>query len=283
MPRLFVLGSSGWIPTLARQTVAHMIETRRGLIFLDCGSGIARLHDPLFQEMLKRHQRALVLLSHWHHDHIEGLAALPFFLGHMEVTLAGPGPEISGEKAADILARFGGAPLLPKPLPDWSELFSGGFNIVDLRPGKQNIGGEKVEVIVQPHTHPSVGLRVRDVAYITDTAERSESAAFAKGAALLLHDAWLDNEGAAEDGPNALVHASGSGAARVARAAEAKHLVLTHLNPAYDVARLERMFLAAAAIHPATQLASDMATFSFTGGDEAPSPTAAEPTESDAG
>lgn len=280
MPRLFVLGSAGWIPTLARQTVAHMIETRRGLIFLDCGSGISRLHDPLFQEMLKRHQRALVLFSHWHHDHIEGLAALPFFLGHMEVTLAGPGLEISGEKAADILARFGGAPLLSRALPDWSGRFSGGFHIADLRPGKQTVGGEKVEVIVQPHTHPSVGLRVRDVTYITDTVERAESAVFAKGSALLLHDAWLDNEEASAGGSAASEHSSASGAARVARTAEAKQLVLTHLNPGYSTARLERMFLAAAAIHPATQLGADMASFSFTAGDETPA-AASERAEAD--
>jgi ribonuclease BN (tRNA processing enzyme) len=270
------------MPTLARQTVAHLIETRRGLVFLDCGSGIARLHDPMFKEMLQRHQRALVLLSHWHQDHVQGLAALPFFLGHMEVTVAGPGPQITGEKAADVLARYGGAPLLSQPMPEWGGLFRGGFEIVDLRAGKQNVGGEKVEVIPQPHTHPSIGLRVRDVSYITDTVERDESIAFAKGSAVLLHDAWLDNEGHAAAGAEALAHSTATGAARIARAAEARQLVLTHLNPAYDVARLERMFLAAAAIHPATQLATDMASFSFTAADDAAPAAPPERVEIDA-
>ncbi len=259
MPRFHVLGSSGWVPTLARQTCCYLVETRRSLIFLDCGTGISRLHDPMFRGLLQKHRRAIVLLSHWHHDHIEGLQALPLFLGHMAVTVAGPGREICGESAADILARFGSAPLLPEPLPHWGKRFEGGFSIVELKPGRNTVDGERVDVIAQPHTHPSAGLRVRDVCYITDTVERPESIAFAAGSALLAHDAWMDRSDEVGGGPDTQAHSSAEGAARVAAGAKVGALVLAHLNPRYDAARLERMFLEAAAIFPATHLGTDMA------------------------
>lgn len=263
MPRFHVLGSGGWVPTLARQTCCHLVETRRSLIFLDCGTGISRLHDPMFRAILQRHRRAIVLLSHWHHDHIEGLQALPLFLSHMSVTVAGPGRDICGESAAAVLTRFGSAPLLSEPLPHWGERFAGGFSIVDLKPGKNSVDGERVDVIAQPHTHPSAGMRVRDVTYITDTVERPESVALAAGSALLVHDAWLDREDAVAGGPETLAHCSAEGAARVAASAKVSALVLTHLNPRYDSVRLERMFLEAAATFPATHLGTDMSSLQF--------------------
>lgn len=271
MPRLHVLGSGGWIPTLARQTCCYLLETRRALLFLDCGTGISRLHDPMFQAVLARHRRAAVLLSHWHHDHVEGLHALPYFLRHHEVTIAAPSREVSGFDPLEVLGRFGGKPLLPHPLPDWMDRFAGGFSVQELKPGANVVAGEDVEVAVQPHTDPSLGFRVRDLCYVTDTCDRAETAAFAEKAVILIHDAWLDREGIREDPEAARVHGTGEGAARLARDAGVQDLLLAHLNPAYDGARLERLLFEAAAVFPRASLASDMSVFRIaeTGEEEA--------------
>jgi ribonuclease BN (tRNA processing enzyme) len=258
MPRLYVLGSGGWIPTLARQTCCYLLETRRGLVFFDCGTGVSRLHDPLLKEVLSRHRRAAVLLSHWHHDHVEGLHYLPFFLRSMEVVLGVPAREISGFDPKELLARFGGRPLLPHPLPEWSGRFAGGFQIQELRPGPNIIHGQEVQVMVQPHSDPSMGFRVRDVVYVTDTCDRPETSTFAARSSLLIHDSWLDRQGVPESPEDARWHGTAEGAARLAREAGCQDLLLAHLNPAYDAQRLDRLLFEATAIFPRSALAADM-------------------------
>src|SRR5262245_19259222 len=111
MPKLFVLGGGGWIPTARRLTNCYLIETRRSAILLDGGVGAARLLDPMLQAVLSRVPRALVLLSHYHHDHVEGLHYLLHFLRDHEVTLAAPPSSVTRASAADVLARYGGTPL----------------------------------------------------------------------------------------------------------------------------------------------------------------------------
>jgi ribonuclease BN (tRNA processing enzyme) len=258
MPRFFVLGSAGWIPTPQRQTSCYLLETRRSLVFFDLGTGVSRLHDPMFKELIARHRRAVILLSHWHHDHIEGLPMMPFFLSNLEVALAVPGPSITGFRAAEVLGRYGGKPLLPTPLLDLDSKFPAGFSVVELHAGTNKVLGETIQVLPQPHSDPSIAFRVRDVTYVTDTKDRPETVEFARKSALLIHDAWLDRAGVEAEPADAAVHGTAEGAARIAHEAGVKDLVLGHLNPAYDAARLDRMLFEAATIFPKAVLAADM-------------------------
>ena len=260
MPKLYVLGGGGWIPTARRLTNCYLIETRRSAILLDCGVGAARLLDPMLQAVLARVPRALVLLSHYHHDHVEGLHYLLHLLRDHEVTIAAPPSSVTRASPAEVLGRYGSTPLLPKPIATWREQFPRGFEIVELKEGKNQVAGETVEVLGQPHSDPSVALRVRDVAYVTDTAARKESVPFAKSAAVLIHDAWLDPEDEAAGHPDLAHHGTAVGAARIAAEAQPGQLLLGHLNPRYDASRLERMLVAAMQIFPRTRLADDFAT-----------------------
>jgi ribonuclease BN (tRNA processing enzyme) len=261
MARLYVLGGGGWVPTAKRSTSAYLLETRRAAILFDCGAGAARLGDPMLKAVLKRVPRVLVLLSHYHHDHIEGLSYLPFFLRGHETTIACPPSKVTGVAATEALGRFGGSPLLPKPILGWSSQFEKGFEIVELREGRNRVLGEAVDVSAQPHSDPCVAFRVRDVVYVTDTTARPETAAFAKDAAILVHDAWLDAEDQAAGHEDLRVHGAAEGAAMIARDARARILVLGHLNPSYDEARLERMRFDASKIFPETHLADDFRIF----------------------
>jgi ribonuclease BN (tRNA processing enzyme) len=279
MPKLFVLGGAGWIPTARRLTNCYAIETRRSLILLDCGVGASRLMDPMLQAVLKRVPRALVLLSHYHHDHVEGLHYLLHILRDHEVTIAAPPSKVAGGKPADILGRFGGTPLLPHPITKWADRFAKGFELVELAVGANKVAGEEVTVIAQPHSNPSIGIRVRDVTYVTDTVVRPESAALAKRSAILIHDAWLDVEDEEARHEDLANHGTAAGAARIALEAQVEQLILGHLNPAYDAARLERMLVAAMQIFPRTRLADDFATFDIkeAAEEKAPAPTIVPP------
>ncbi len=257
MARLYVLGGGGWVPTAKRSTNCFLLETRRSAILFDCGAGAARLGDPMFRAVLKRVPRVLVLLSHYHHDHIEGLHYLPFVLKDHEVALACPPAKVTGIAPPEALRRFGGRPFLPRPFSEWGAIFPKGFEVVELREGRNRVLGESVEVAAEPHTDPCVAFRVRDVVYVTDTTARPETASFAKDAAVLIHDAWLDAEDQEAQHQDLKVHATAAGAAIVARDAGARELVLAHLNPAYDEARLERLRFDAAKIFPRAHLADD--------------------------
>jgi ribonuclease BN (tRNA processing enzyme) len=261
MPKLFVLGGAGWIPTARRLTNCYAIESRRSMILLDCGVGAARLLDPMMQAMLARVPRVLVLLSHYHHDHVEGLHYLLHILRNHELTIGAPPSKVACGKPGDILGRYFSSPLFPHPIARWSDRFPKGFELVELAEGRNKIAGEDVDVIAQPHTDPSIGLRVRDVTYVTDTIVRKESVAFAKRSAVLIHDAWLDPEDEAAGHEDLAVHGTAVGAARIAADAQVDQLLLGHLNPRYDAARLERMLVAAAQVFPKTSLADDFATF----------------------
>jgi ribonuclease BN (tRNA processing enzyme) len=261
MPKLFVLGGGGWIPTPRRLTNCYAIETRRSVILLDCGVGAARLLDPMFQAMLARVPRVLVILSHYHHDHVEGLHYLLHILENHEVTIAAPPGTVTLGRPAEILGRFGGSPLLPHPIATWGERFPRGFELVELSEGSNHVAGEKVDVVAQPHSDPSIGIRVRDVAYVTDTIVRRETVPFVLRSGVLIHDAWLDPEDEEARHPDLATHGTAVGAARIAAEAQVQQLVLGHLNPRYDAARLERMLVAAAQVFPTTRLADDFATF----------------------
>ena len=61
--------------------------------------------------------------------------------------------------------------------PSWRDCFPRGFELVELKEGRNQVAGETVEVLAQPHSDPSIGIRVRDVTYVTDTVVRKESVA----------------------------------------------------------------------------------------------------------
>jgi ribonuclease BN (tRNA processing enzyme) len=276
MARLHVLGSGGWVPTAQRQTCCYLFETRRALVIFDAGSGVSRLHDPALQLILERHARVVVLLSHWHHDHVEGLHYLPFFLRQKEVVLGVPGKTLCGRSPHKLLERFGGKPFLPIPISRWGERFERGFRVHELQPGSNEILGEEIIAFPQPHTDPSVGFRMRDVAYVTDTCVRDETVALAEGAAILIHDAYLDAEGAREDEEAAQVHGVAPDVAQLAEQARVGDLLLSHVNPAYAPERLDRMLLSACDVFRRTLLASDMMVLTVkAAGEPEPVPEAA--------
>jgi ribonuclease BN (tRNA processing enzyme) len=232
----------------------------------------------MLQAVLKRTPRAIVLLSHYHHDHVEGLHYLLHFFRDHEVTLAAPSAKVAGAKPADILGRYGSSPLLPKPIASWRDCFPKGFELVELKEGRNQVAGETVDVLAQPHSDPSIGIRVRDVSYVTDTVIRKETVPFVAKSSVLIHDAWLDPEDEEAGHPDLAHHSTAVGAAKIAAEAQVLQLLLGHLNPRYDAARLERMLVAAMQAFPKTRLADDFATFELhEPADEKAPPAAAAP------
>lgn len=186
---------------------------RRGddALVLDAGTGLRRLiTDP---ERLAGVTRIDLALTHFHLDHVCGLAYLPA-LGVMPTVWA-PGAWLYGTPSAEVLAPLLQAPLSPfgKPPP-----------IRELRAGEQAIGAFTVTARAQPrHWAPTAGLRVEDrLALITDTGYDPGSAELARGVDHLLHEAWT---------PGDECDASTEDAERVAGEAGVRRLTFVHLHP----------------------------------------------------
>jgi ribonuclease BN (tRNA processing enzyme) len=188
-------------------------------LILDAGSGLRRA--PAYLDGVTRID---IALTHFHLDHVSGLAHLPTL--PVVPTIWAPGAWLYGRPSEELLG----------PFVPFEKTFA------ELG-GSQDLGPFQLRARAQPlHAHPTAGLRVGDrLALITDTAYDTGSAPFARGVDHLLHEAWDDgNPSAAE-------------AAQVARDAGANRLTLVHLAPDAD----EPALLAAA---PGATLGRDGAT-----------------------
>jgi len=263
---LHVLGSMGWIPTGNRQTCCYCLEIEGcdTLVVFDCGSGIARFDDAGMRRVLDKYKRVLILLSHYHWDHITGLGYLTFFFPDKELHIAGPGGSIYGRSVSELLDEIVKPPYFGLPLSQ----FPLNLTMHDLAPGSCEIAGVRLESILQQHSDPTLGIKVNGaVSYHTDTVCTAAGAQleFIRGSRLLLHESWLDDDeyremkeaGTAEAERTLSSHSAAGQAALTAQRAAVERLLLIHLNPAYDKNRLIALGNDAHRVFPATQTACD--------------------------
>jgi ribonuclease BN (tRNA processing enzyme) len=257
---LIALGTAGWMPTSTRETSCYALETPELVVFFDLGTGISRLASKEGQKMLAGHDQVLVLLSHYHLDHLAGLFYLPRFLEGKQVTIAGPGRQIYGRSAEAILTQLCSRPFFALSLTE----FPMKLTFTDLHPGANSILGLDIQTRLQEHPDPSLGFRVLNVAYVTDTPCAAESISLVEHCSILVHEAMLDAAGAiAAKSLGERVHSDAISVAKLATDASVKCLVLTHTNPAYSDSRLAHMLKSAQQIFARTFLASDLMVFSI--------------------
>jgi ribonuclease BN (tRNA processing enzyme) len=218
---LTILGGGGWFPAYDRHTACALLRDGDSAIMIDAGTGVARFVER--DGLLDGVERLDILLTHFHLDHIAGLAYLPA-LGLCEHTaIWGPGRLLYGSPTHEILARVSNEPFHPVPLEDQD------VEVRDLPAGELELPTARVALRRQDrHTAPSLGLRFDDdLAWITDTAYDPDSARFAEGCKLLAHEAWFTSS--APRNPD--IHSSAAEAAQVAADAGVARLMLIHLPP----------------------------------------------------
>jgi ribonuclease BN (tRNA processing enzyme) len=237
-----ILGSGGFIPTGRRETSSLLLLPEGGdiAVVVDAGTGLRRLitdRDALLGDRTKLE----VLLTHFHIDHICGLAYLTE-LDDLEITVRGPGAALYDLPTAQVLSRLFAPPIMPV---DLGQL---GVTVGELGIGDAGVAGLDVRTRRQDrHTNPTLGIRVGDeLMWCTDTEEDPGTAAFARGVRVLAHDAWGP--------PAAPGHAEPAAAAQVAADAGAQRLILIHVPPTGDE---EDLRARAAAVHPDVTVAVD--------------------------
>jgi ribonuclease BN (tRNA processing enzyme) len=218
---LTILGGGGWFPAHGRQTACALLRHGDAAIMIDAGTGVGRAMER--PELLAGVERLDIVLTHFHLDHVSGLAYLPALGLCPNTTIWGPGALLYDTPTHVLLDQVSHEPFHPVPLEDQEIL------VRDL-PGREiELAGVRIEIRRQDrHSAPTLGLRIEDtLAWITDTAYDPDSAAFAAGCATLAHEAWFTSS----EPRNRDIHSAAAEAGRVASDAGVDQLLLIHLPP----------------------------------------------------
>lgn len=248
--RLVPLGTTGYHPNDLRQTACYLLP-EVGVV-LDAGTGAYRLAAHVATDELD------IFLTHAHLDHVVGLTYLLetlYFKPMKRVTIHG-----DAGKLASIREHLFHRDLFPI-LPDveWKSLSM--FGPVPIA----NDG----TLTHFPLEHPggSLGFRLdwsgKSLAYVTDATAGPDASYIEaiRNVDLLLHECNFS-----DDTPREFAlktgHSRTSEVAAVAKAANVKRLVLTHLAPHLSIVDPVGLDVARK-IFPNTELAEDLKTIEF--------------------
>jgi ribonuclease BN (tRNA processing enzyme) len=217
-----ILGAGGWIATGTHATCSALLRQGDAAVLIDAGSGLERLVAD--RSLLDGVERLELVLTHFHLDHVVGLAYLPGLrgAGGIPPRIWGPAQALFGSSTDDVLRRMYSPPFYDA---DYGLIASEVRELGE----EQAIGPFTLTTRLQRgHSTPTLALRFDDLlSYCTDTPYDEGNAQLAAGSRVLMHEAWCI-EGSPEATP---IHSSGRDAATVAAEAGVERLVLIHLHP----------------------------------------------------
>jgi len=236
------LGTNGWYDTETGNTICTLIQSEGFDILLDAGNGLHRA-----DRYLDGRKPTFLFLSHFHIDHIEGLHTLAKFRFTEGLVICGP----EGCRAilGGILNQPFTVPLADLPYP---------VRIIEIPEDAASIPFP-VEVLPMLHSSLTLGYRFAldgcFIAYCPDTGYCENAVTIARKADLLITECAYKNGQSLEGWP----HLTPETAARIAREADAKRLVLTHFDASVYRSLYERKEaeIAAAGSFPATTAGTD--------------------------
>lgn len=256
------------MPANGQPSSGYLVATGGAKVLLDCGPGIATALGAVAEP----DELSAVIVSHLHLDHCYDLLPLGKSLLSRGVRYPRAGEE--PQRWADVRAvplhvPAGSGALLGKlaalfpvgTAPVLDRAFDLAFGLREYSPGERFTAGDMtISLHELRHSSPNCGIRIESaggcLAYTGDTGVSPGLLALAAGADVLLAEATL---AATDHGPHG--HLSAADAARAARAAGVKTLVLTHFPSAAPDWLLARRAEAAREFDGAIHLARPGATF----------------------
>jgi len=230
------------------------------VLILDAGPGIRLLGLDLAQRKLER-MVAVLLFSHTHWDHIQGL---PFFRPARSSAnrLVILGPRRLGQTLEQILA----GQMVDSYLPFTFEELGADLIIKEVHNEEPLVVGNHTTVLPRRLMHPGgafgyrVGCQGKAVAYASDTSHPdggldANVIELARGADLLIHDSQFTPEEKLEH--PGWGHSSWREAVDVAVEAGVRQLALFHHDPGRTDAQLEAIEAEARAIFPGAFVARE--------------------------
>lgn len=226
--KLIVLGSGTSVPHPRRSSSTHWLETESGSLLLDLSASAVH---RMAQEGLDWTALAAVWISHFHLDHVGGLAPFLFGTRYAPQTQARRKPltVFGGDGLERLLKTFDQA-------NDYG-LFKQPFRVEvrEVAPLSEFeiLPGLVAATLSTPHTRESLALRLTDarrnsIVYTSDTGYTEALADFARGADLFILECsfWRDKP--------VETHLELAEAMRLASMAAPRRLLLSHLYPQWD-------------------------------------------------
>jgi ribonuclease Z len=225
---LTILGSGTSVPHPQRASSGYWIETASGSLLLDAGPDAGR---RMAQEHLDWAGLDAIWVSHFHLDHVGGLAPLLFSTKHAPHTQSRRKPLaiFGGYGLQKLLRAFDEAydyELMRQPFP---------VEVREVAPGADFaiLPGLRAQTLSTPHTRESLAVRLTDgrgatLVYTADTGYTEALGRFARGADIFLVECSFYRDKPARG------HLELAEAMDLARRAEPRRTVLTHLYPEWD-------------------------------------------------
>lgn len=210
--KIHFLGTLGWYDTRLGNTLCVLVDTQDAYIVFDCGGGFYKL-----DRFIKEDKPIIVLLSHFHLDHIIGLHALAKFSFKQGMKILGP---------PGIQRLFG--LIVNQP-------YTMAVNKLPTKIKVQEFSNDlklPVKIVHRKLRHASLcfGYRLaaegKVVAFCTDTGTCKNLEILAAGADLLIAESSLP----AGKIDNSWPHLNPQQAAKTAQKAKAKKLILAHFD-----------------------------------------------------
>ncbi|PRX60260.1 ribonuclease BN (tRNA processing enzyme) [Nonomuraea fuscirosea] len=217
---LTILGGCGAWPAAGQACSGHLVEHDGFRLLVDLGHATV----PRLLERVGADQIDAVFISHGHPDHCADLNPL-LRARTMRDDPPAPLPVYSLPGALDAVLALDRPGVLTDAYALHEFTAGSGFDI----------GPFRVQTRLLPHSVPNAGIRLtaggRVLAYTGDSGPSPDRVELARGADLLLAEA-THVEQVPEDSRRYLTSARQAG--RQAMEADARHLVLTHLQPGTD-------------------------------------------------
>jgi ribonuclease BN (tRNA processing enzyme) len=227
--RLTVLGTGTIAFSATRSCAGYYVEAGGARVLMDCGPGTARRLAELgipWQELTH------VALTHFHIDHHGDLPPLVFAMKY--------GMLPARSTPLQVIGPVGTKALLDRLAAAHGEwLLTPGFEltVIELAPGGSfDLGGARLDCVKVPHTAESVSYSITEeshrLVYSGDTGFDPAFAEWARGCDLLVLECSLPQQMAIPE------HLTPEQCGEIARLAEPRMLVLTHLYPPVETVDL---------------------------------------------
>ena len=232
--KFIVLGSGTSVPHAKRSSSAYWVETENGSVLLDCSA--SAIHR-MAQENLDWANLDSIWISHFHLDHVGGLAPFLFGTKHAPETQKREKPlKIFGAKGLHNLVKSfdeaGEYNLLKQPFP---------VEIKEVEPLEkfEILPGTEAVSLDTPHTDESRAIHIRTrtdkmLVYTADTGFTKTLGAFARNVDLLVMECSFFKNKPVEK------HLELAEAMFLVRYAKPKKAVLSHFYPEWDAVDFEK-------------------------------------------
>jgi ribonuclease BN (tRNA processing enzyme) len=226
---LTVLGTGTIAFSAARSCSGYYVEAGSARILMDCGAGTTR---RLAELGIPWQQISHVVLTHFHIDHHQDLPSILFAWKYGQLP-----PRAT---PVDVVGPAGTKALLERLAAAYGEwVLAPGYEVrvTELAPGATfDLGGATLSCAKVPHTPESVAYSIvegaRRLVYSGDTGFDPAFSAWARGCDVLVLECSLPQSMAIVE------HLTPEQCAEMARLAEPRRLVLTHLYPPVEAVDL---------------------------------------------